>query len=392
MEKQLYECQFYLKDKNGKKITDILTAYIETEYSYYATKLLIAIYANGNENRIWYSTPQTVKDPNQKYKELLFFDFQFQLIDEKGNKTGPLFNDLIIAKDWYRAEQLLVAKYADGDKKRIWHPTPHSYMYDELYKVNQMKLETFEFEFYLKDEKGKKISNLMTMRVDDWNYWKAEKKFVAAVAGGHDELVWHSTGHSVGLALPTIIRLEKEKEDRAKQEERDRKQAERIKAAVRFIAGKPAVTSETTKQADSNSKIIVREDQTVPNFKEQKTTKARIYVSRSEVDQVKGFLKDDEYIIVDEDTEESTETKNKKTPSSEKKKHPIQETLIFLICGFCGMMFLEPLKLPNDYRLYIAVAVLYPVLLIFIRRKLKLSRWTLAFFNIAACVFIVVLS
>jgi len=271
MEKTLYECSFYLKDKKGSKVTEYLTAYFFTEYSRYAENLLIATYANGEKDRIYFSSPQTVRDQETLLKkDMVYVLFQFQLGDENGNRMKTTFNymftDIIMASNIHKAEMLLDAKYGQGNPKRIISRSSRTYKYDELRNITS-KYETYEFTFYLKDEKGNKTSEMMTMSIDDTSYYKAEEKLIAILANGDKNRIWHSSGKTIGLALPSLLRQEYEEEQKRLSDERTKKQAERIKSFVSFVAGKASDNAKTaTSTADVKQTAYSSVSKNIPSY------------------------------------------------------------------------------------------------------------------------------
>ena len=367
MEKSLYECSFYLKDEKGNKKTEYLTTYFETEYSRYAENLLIATFANGNRDRIFFSSPQTVRDKETLLKkEMEYVLFQFQLGDENGNKTKTTFNyfftDIIMAKDYHKAEMLLNAKYGQCNPKKILSRTSRTYRYDELRKIPS-NYETYEFTFYLKDEKGKKISEMMTMRVDDSSYYKAEEKLIAILANGDRDRVWHSSGQTIGPALPTALRKQYEEEQK---QESIRREKERQAEWNRRIEERRKEREELNRKADEQR--IAREGLVSTN---QKQKKEKIKIAPSELSEVKGILNENEYEIVEEDPIEiSSQGTNTK-----KKRHPIQNLLVFIISGLCIGTILGTSVIVNNDILVIGIAAYCSLLLIAFRRRFNLKLW-----------------
>lgn len=401
MEKKIYECQFYLKDEKGRKITDYLTTYIETDNPYYVSKLLIAIYAKGDDKKIFYATPQPVKDRDALLKETLFFYYSFRFRDSKGNIGNYEYNDVIMARDWRKAEQLFLAKYAGGDSKKVWHPSSQTYRYDELYRIPS-KLETYEFEFYLKDEKGNKASNMMKLSLDEVSYYKAELKLIEILADGDRNRIWHSTGKTVGLALPSLLKERKEKEDRQKQEEAERKRIERIKEAFHRFSGnkpceeekpktethyysRPEKNTETKQEIESISKSsslsVNKSVSNTPSITKKPANKQSS--AKKKTNTVKKKAANIEEI---EDTIDEPVIEVKKTQQSESLTFG-QEALFLVIHFFCGTFLSSLLKLYRYSNWFeIVFAIWYALLMRYIRRKIHMNRWKLTFLSIAGLV------
>lgn len=382
MEKSLYECSFYLKDEKGNKKTEYLTTYFETEYSRYAENLLIATFANGDRDRIFFPSPQTVRDKETLLKkDMVYVLFQFQLGDENGNRMSTTFNyfftDIIMAKDYHKAEMLLNAKYGQGNPKRILNRTSRTYRYDELRKIPS-NYETYEFTFYLKDRKGKKSSEMMTIQVDDISYWKAEEKMIAMLANGDKDRVWHSSGKTIGPALPTELRkqyeidLEKERiqKEKKRQEEWNKKIEEQRKE-------REGMNRKTDDQR--NARNSARASQVLSTSKAQ--PKEKIKISRSEIDEVKNILDEDEYEIVEDDPIDYSSQ-----ATTSRQKHPIQNVLVFLICGFCIAAIIGASKIIKNDLLVFGIAAVCTLLLFAIRKRCNLKLW----FPAKLCLFLFV--
>ena len=373
MEKSLYECSFYLKDEKGNKKTEYLTTYFETEYSRYAENLLIATFANGNRDRIFFPSPQTVRDKETLLKkEMVFVLFQFQLGDENGKRMNTTFNyfftDIIMAKDYHKAEMLLNAKYGQGNPKRILNRTSRTYRYDELRNIPS-NYETYEFTFYLKNEKGNKCSEMMTMQVDDISYWKAEEKMIAMLANGDKNRVWHSSGKTIGPALPTELRKQY---DIDRENERIQKEKKRQEEWNKKIEERRKEREELNQKIEDQRKArnSARASQVLSTSKAQ--TKEKIKVSRSEINEVKGILDEDEYEIVEDDP---IDYSSQFQASTTGKKHPVQNVLVFLISGFCIAAILGASKIIKNDLLVFAVAAGCSLLLFAIRKRCKLKLW-----------------
>ena len=367
MEKSLYECSFYLKDERGNKKTEYLTTYFETEYSRNAENLLIATFANGNRDRIFFSSPQTVRDKETLLKkDMVYVLFQFQLGDENGKTMKTTFNffftDIIMAKDYHKAEMLLNAKYGQGNPKRILSRTSFTYRYDELRKIPS-NYETYEFTFYLKDENGKKSSEMMTIMIDDKSYPKAEEKLIAILANGDKDRVWHSSGRTMGLALPTALRKQFEEEQK---QESIRKEKERQEEWNRKIEERRKEREELNRKAVEQR--IAKEVQVSSN---QKLKKEKIKITPSELSEVKGILNENEYEIVEEDpTVISSQGTNTK-----KKRHPIQNLLVFIISMICIGTILGTSVIINNDIAVLGIAALLSLLLIAFRKRFNLKLW-----------------
>lgn len=401
MEIQLYECQFYLIDEKGRKITDYLTTYIETDNPYYVSKLLIAIYAKGDDKKIFYATPQPVKDRDALLKETLFFYYSFRFRDSKGNIGNYEYNDVIMARDWRKAEQLFLAKYAGGDSKKVWHPSSQTYRYDELYRIPS-KLETYEFEFYLKDEKGNKASNMMKLSIDEVSYYKAELKLIEILADGDRNKIWHSTGKTVGLALPSLLKERKEKEDKQKQEEAERKRLEQAKEAFHRFSGnkpreeekpktethyysRPEKNTETKQEIEPISKSFsVSVNKSVSNTPSitKKTAKKQSSARKktSTVAKKKPVKTEEIRDSIDEPVVNANQTKRSESLAR------IQEAFFLVIHFFCGSFLASLLKLNRYTWLEIVFAVWYSLLMRYIRRTFHMNRWKLTFLSIAVLV------
>lgn len=382
MEKTLYECSFYLKDEKGNKKTEYLTTYFETEYSHYAENLLIATFANGNRDRIWFSSPQTVRDKDTLLKkDMVYVLFQFQLGNENGNRMSTTFNyfftDIIMARDIHKAEMLLNAKYGQGNPKRILSRTSRTYRYDELRSIPS-EYETYEFTFYLKDEKGKKSSEMMTMRVDDNSYWKAEEKLIAMLANGDKDRVWHSSGKTIGPSLPTALRKQYEEEQEKKRLQKEREEAE--ERAHRLEAQRKVREEERNRRAEGLMKArdALSSPKTASGTSKKSSNKSHLEnlpePTKEEMEAFEIWYKGEEERQAKEREEEQIRKANKEAEET-KARYPFQNFLIFIISVFCAGLFITITNISKDDRVIFGSAAIYTILLFIIRKRMKWRRW-----------------
>ena len=359
MEKSLYECSFYLKDEKGNKTTEYLTTYFETEYSHHAENLLIATFANGDRSRIFFTSPQTVRDKETLLKkEMVYVLFQFQLGDENGKTMSTTFNyyftDIIMAKDYHKAEMLLNAKYGQGNPKRILSRTSRTYRYDELRNIPS-KYETYEFTFYLKNEKGNKASEMMTMNVDDNSYFKAEEKLIAMLANGNKDRVWHASGRTIGLALPSLLKEQYEEEQRQKEKEREEERKQKLEEQRKAREAARSAQSTATRSPQAGKKRELSEE-------EKKEFEAWLKESEEELAREQALKKEGK-MRTDEDE------------SSRPKTRPMTNIFVFFISFLCLMPVFAFSGIIKDERIGLVLAIIAPVLLIVLRNKRGWGTW-----------------
>ena len=389
MEKSLYECSFYLKDEKGNKTTEYLTTYFETEYSHHAENLLIATFANGDRSRIFFTSPQTVRDKETLLKkEMVYVLFQFQLGDENGKTLKTTFNymftDIIMARNWHKAEMLLDAKYGQGNPKRILNRTSRTYRYDELRNIPS-NYETYEFTFYLKNEKGNKASEMMTMSVDDNSYFKAEEKLIAMLANGNRDRVWHATGRTIGLALPSLLREQYEEEqkqerirkEKEREEERKRKAIEREEKEKEWKRKleEQRKEREAAYQASLSTKSSPKKKpdaDTAPVVQ----TSVQQKQSEKEKEEYEAWLKESEEELAREQAlKKANAKKAKEGESSNPRVHPVVNILVFFISFLCLLSVFAITGIIKDERIWFLSAVIVPILLIVLRDKRGWGAW-----------------
>lgn len=207
----------------GTDIRDTYMLVFGSDFStgYFGMQIFAEMFCNCDVNKISCTPPKEIKDLSIFCNENRTYNFYLYGIKTKYKVSPNLtFHDLVFARSRTSADQIILWKYANGDKKNIDYMYVQSYKYEELYKISD-KFRNYEFIYQMKYPNNNR-SNIHHLIVMAESSWEAQCKMLVMFAeGDRNKFRTLCTPNEIGYALPTVLRLKKETEEK-QQKENDR--------------------------------------------------------------------------------------------------------------------------------------------------------------------------
>ena len=207
----------------GTDIRDTYMLVFGSDFStgYFGMQIFAEMFCNCDVKKISCTPPKEIKDLSIFCNENRTYNFYLYGIKSKYKVSPNLtFHDLVFARSRTSADQIILWKYANGDKKNIDYMYVQSYKYEELYKISD-KFRNYEFIYQLKYPNNNR-SNIHHLIVMAESSWEAQCKMLVMFAeGDRNKFRTLCTPNEIGYALPTVLRLQKEAEEK-QQKENDR--------------------------------------------------------------------------------------------------------------------------------------------------------------------------
>lgn len=255
----------------GTDIRDTYMLVFGSDFStgYFGMQIFAEMFCNCDVKKINCTPPKEIKDLSIFCNENRTYNFYLYGIKTKYKVSPNLtFHDLVFARSRTSADQIILWKYANGDKKNIDYMYVQSYKYEELYKISD-KFRNYEFIYQMKYPNNNR-SNIHHLIVMAESSWEAQCKMLVMFAeGDRNKFRTLCTPNEIGYALPTVLRLKKEAKE--KQQKENARLAEKEKWDAR-------------KQEKEKAKLVKKEKREAKKQKNQKVVNAESLRTRM------GFL------------------------------------------------------------------------------------------------------
>ena len=220
----------------GTDIRDTYMLVFGSDFStgYFGMQIFAEMFCNCDVKKISCTPPKEIKDLSIFCNENRTYNFYLYGIKTKYKVSPNLtFHDLVFARSRTSADQIILWKYANGDKKNIDYMYVQSYKYEELYKISD-KFRNYEFIYQMKYPNNSR-SNIHHLIVMAESSWEAQCKMLVMFAeGDRNKFRTLCTPNEIGYALPTVLRLKKEAEEKQQKEkaklaEKEKREAKKQK-------------------------------------------------------------------------------------------------------------------------------------------------------------------